>query len=89
MSDPPDTGGPGEVAIASALRDPAVTGAIVGVRNPNQLNDIVGTVDLDLSTDEIVEIEKNTAEEKSHAGLSGGKANIAYSRQCVGFGCRV
>jgi aryl-alcohol dehydrogenase-like predicted oxidoreductase len=39
---------PGEVAIAWTLRNPAVTGAIVGVRNPRQVDGIIGAADLQL-----------------------------------------
>jgi aryl-alcohol dehydrogenase-like predicted oxidoreductase len=43
----------GEVAIAWTLRLSAVTGAIVGGRNPDQVNGIVGASDFRLSEDEI------------------------------------
>lgn len=48
---------PGEVAIAWALRLPAVTGVIVGARNGKQVEGIVGAADLNLSRQEIMEIE--------------------------------
>ena len=48
---------PGEVAIAWALRLPAVTGVIVGARNAKQVEGIVGAADLKLSRQEITEIE--------------------------------
>jgi aryl-alcohol dehydrogenase-like predicted oxidoreductase len=48
---------PGEVAIAWTLRNPAVTGAIVGARNAKQIDGIVGGATLRLSPDEIEEIE--------------------------------
>jgi aryl-alcohol dehydrogenase-like predicted oxidoreductase len=48
---------PGEVAIAWTLHHPAVTGAIVGARNPGQLNGIIGGANLHLSEEEIAEIE--------------------------------
>jgi aryl-alcohol dehydrogenase-like predicted oxidoreductase len=47
----------GEVAIAWTLHHPAVTGAIVGARNPAQLDGIVGAASLHLSDEEIDEIE--------------------------------
>jgi len=47
----------GEVAIAWTLHHPAVTAAIVGARNPDQLDGIVGAANLHLSDEEIVEIE--------------------------------
>jgi aryl-alcohol dehydrogenase-like predicted oxidoreductase len=48
---------PGEVAIAWTLRNPAVTGAIVGVRSARQVSGIAGAADLPLSSDELDEIE--------------------------------
>ena len=48
---------PGEVAIAWTLRNPAVTGAIVGVRSAQQVSGIIGAADVRLSTDEVFEIE--------------------------------
>lgn len=47
----------GEVAIAWTLRYPAVTGAIVGVRNPRQVQGIIGADEFHLSASEIEEIE--------------------------------
>ncbi|MEI9997984.1 MAG: aldo/keto reductase [Verrucomicrobiota bacterium] len=47
----------GEVAIAWTLRQPAVTGAIVGARNAKQLDGIIGGGDLVLTKEEIAEIE--------------------------------
>lgn len=46
----------GEVAIAWTLRHPAVTGAIVGARNPGQVDGFVGAMDFRLSETEIEEI---------------------------------
>jgi aryl-alcohol dehydrogenase-like predicted oxidoreductase len=48
---------PGEVAIAWTLRHPAVTGAIVGGRSPEQVDGFVGAADLRLSADDIADIE--------------------------------
>jgi aryl-alcohol dehydrogenase-like predicted oxidoreductase len=48
---------PGEVAIAWTLRQPAVTGAIVGGRNAEQVDGIIGAGEFRLSKDEIDEIE--------------------------------
>jgi aryl-alcohol dehydrogenase-like predicted oxidoreductase len=48
---------PGEVAIAWTLRHPAITGAIVGGRNPKQVEGIIGAGEFRLSDDEINEIE--------------------------------
>ena len=49
---------PGEVAIAWTLRNPAVTGAIVGVRSPRQVSGIAGAPDVRLSPDDMQEIEQ-------------------------------
>jgi aryl-alcohol dehydrogenase-like predicted oxidoreductase len=48
---------PGEVAIAWTLRDPVVTGAIVGMRSAAQARQIVRSAEFRLSPDEILEIE--------------------------------
>ncbi len=48
----------GEVAIAWTLRRPEVTGAIVGVRTPEQVAGVIGAEEFRLSQEEIVEIEQ-------------------------------
>ena len=48
---------PAEVAIAWTLRRPEVTGAIVGARRPEQVEEIIGAADFRLSEDEIAELE--------------------------------
>lgn len=48
---------PGEVAIAWVLHNPAVTGAIVGARNAKQAGGVMRADELQLSADEIREIE--------------------------------
>lgn len=48
---------PAEVAIAWTLKHPAVTGAIVGARRPDQVDGVVGAADLKLDDAEIGEIE--------------------------------
>jgi aryl-alcohol dehydrogenase-like predicted oxidoreductase len=49
---------PGEVAIAWTLRNPAVTGAIVGVRSSQQVSGVAGAPDVRLSPDDMLEIEQ-------------------------------
>ena len=49
---------PGEIAIAWTLRNPAVTGAIVGVRNAEQVSGIAGAADIQLSVKDVREIER-------------------------------
>lgn len=48
---------PGEVAIAWTLRQPAVTGAIVGARSAAQVDGFLGAADFRLTAEEIAEIE--------------------------------
>jgi aryl-alcohol dehydrogenase-like predicted oxidoreductase len=48
---------PGEVAIAWVLRNPAITGAIVGARSAKQVEGIVGAADLRLAAEDVAEIE--------------------------------
>ena len=48
---------PAEVALAWTLHNPAVTGAIVGLRRADQVQGVVGTLSFRLSPDEISDIE--------------------------------
>ena len=48
---------PGEVALAWCLRHPAVTAAIVGVRNPGQVQGVTGALTFRLAPGEIEEIQ--------------------------------
>ena len=47
----------GEAALAWALANPVVTGAIVGVRNAEQVKGIIGGMEFRLSKEEIAELE--------------------------------
>jgi aryl-alcohol dehydrogenase-like predicted oxidoreductase len=49
---------PGEVALAWTLRRPEVTGAIVGLRSPKQVDGVIGAADFRLSSGEVGEIAK-------------------------------
>jgi aryl-alcohol dehydrogenase-like predicted oxidoreductase len=49
---------PGEIAIAWTLRNPAVTGAIVGARNARQADGVMRAGELRLSDKEVNEIEE-------------------------------
>jgi len=49
---------PGEVAIAWTLRNPAVTGAIIGIRSAQQVSGIAGAAAVKLSPNDILEIEQ-------------------------------
>jgi aryl-alcohol dehydrogenase-like predicted oxidoreductase len=53
----------GETAIAWTLRNPAVTGAIVGVRNAKQVQGIIGAAEFRLSSSEIEQIEAACGEQ--------------------------
>lgn len=57
---------PGEVAIAWTLNNPAVTGAIVGVRRPSQVAGIIGAGSFRLNQDEATEIEAFFAKSAAH-----------------------
>ena len=48
---------PGAVAVAWTLRNPAVDGAIVGFRGPDQVGAIVGAANLELTDEDLDEIE--------------------------------
>jgi aryl-alcohol dehydrogenase-like predicted oxidoreductase len=47
----------GQIAIAWTLRHPAVTAAIVGARNPKQVEQVIAAADLDLTPKDLAEIE--------------------------------
>jgi aryl-alcohol dehydrogenase-like predicted oxidoreductase len=47
----------GEVAIAWTLRNPAITGAIVGMRSPKQVDGVIGALEFRLTAQETGEIE--------------------------------
>jgi len=49
--------GPGEVAIAWVLKNPAITGAIVGARNAKQADGVMRAGEIKLTTEETAEIE--------------------------------
>jgi aryl-alcohol dehydrogenase-like predicted oxidoreductase len=49
---------PAEVAIAWVLRNPAVTGAIVGARRPGQVKEFVGAAVFRPGADDVAEIER-------------------------------
>jgi aryl-alcohol dehydrogenase-like predicted oxidoreductase len=48
---------PGAVAVAWTLRNPAVDGAIVGFRRPDQVDPILTAANLELTDQDIAEIE--------------------------------
>ncbi|MEA2220767.1 MAG: hypothetical protein QOJ35_3393 [Solirubrobacteraceae bacterium] len=48
---------PGAVAIAWTLRDPAVDGAIVGLRRPAQVDDLAAAATLEISDEDAAELE--------------------------------
>jgi aryl-alcohol dehydrogenase-like predicted oxidoreductase len=48
---------PGAVAVAWTLRNPAVDGAIVGFRRPDQVDPIVPAANLELTDEDVAEIE--------------------------------
>jgi aryl-alcohol dehydrogenase-like predicted oxidoreductase len=48
---------PGQIAVAWVLRNPAVTAAIVGARSPQQVEQNIGAADLNLTDEDVAEIE--------------------------------
>ncbi len=52
---------PGEVAISWTLRNPSVTGAIVGARTPEQIEGVIAAGDFRLTPEEIAEVEGRQA----------------------------
>jgi aryl-alcohol dehydrogenase-like predicted oxidoreductase len=54
---------PGEVAIAWTLKNPAVTGAIVGIRSEAQVNGIAGAPDVRLSPEELWQIKQTLTQQ--------------------------
>ena len=48
---------PGAVAIAWTLQNPAVDGAIVGFRSPEQVDPLIDAANLELSAEDITTIE--------------------------------
>jgi aryl-alcohol dehydrogenase-like predicted oxidoreductase len=55
----------GEVAIAWTLREPVVTGAIVGARSPEQIDGVIGAGTFRLSSEESLEIDRLLAAAKA------------------------
>jgi aryl-alcohol dehydrogenase-like predicted oxidoreductase len=53
---------PGEVAIAWTLKNPAVTSAIVGMRNAKQVDGVIGAADFRLTPEEAAELEAYMAQ---------------------------
>jgi aryl-alcohol dehydrogenase-like predicted oxidoreductase len=51
---------PGAIAVAWTLRNPAVDGAIVGFRRPDQVDPILVAANLELSAGEVAVIEGST-----------------------------
>jgi aryl-alcohol dehydrogenase-like predicted oxidoreductase len=51
---------PGAVAVAWTLHNPAVDGAIVGFRRPDQVDPILAAAGLELTTEDLYEIESET-----------------------------
>ena len=54
---PTGTARPGAVAVAWTLRNPAVDGAIVGFRRPDQVDPIIAAAGLELTSEDVAEIE--------------------------------
>ncbi len=57
---------PGEVAIAWTLKNPTITGAIVGFRSPKQVSGIMGAAEFVLPSTEMAEIEDALKRERAN-----------------------
>jgi aryl-alcohol dehydrogenase-like predicted oxidoreductase len=49
------------LAVAWTLRNPAVTGAIVGVRSAQQVDGAIGAAEIQLNSNDLLEIEQAMA----------------------------
>lgn len=49
----------GEAAIAWTLHHPAITGSIVGIRTPGQVDGVIGALDFRLTASEVSELDSN------------------------------
>jgi aryl-alcohol dehydrogenase-like predicted oxidoreductase len=65
---------PAQVAIAWILRRPEITAAIVGLRRPSQVEDIVPAADIVLCEEDIATIEKILQERESRLLALQGEA---------------
>jgi aryl-alcohol dehydrogenase-like predicted oxidoreductase len=70
---------PAEVAVAWVLREPAVTGAIVGARRPDQVEGLVGAADFRLTSRELGEIEAFFAQ-RPRDTLMNASARVAATK---------
>jgi len=61
---------PGQVAVAWVLRNPAVTAAIVGARNAQQVERNVGAAELELTEEDVVEIEGRNLKETNQVAAA-------------------
>ncbi len=61
---------PGEAAIAWTLANPAVSGAIVGARSPEQVDTLIGAAEFRLTESELGEIEEFFKQRKSTSSVS-------------------
>src|ERR1019366_8562025 len=91
---------PGEIAIAWTLSNPAVTGAIVGVRSAQQVSGIAGAADIRLSVEDVREIDRRLTARAARVSTHGPSPSavakrhsrhlqlqriIPWERRCSGF----
>ena len=71
-----------QLAIAWGLRLPALTAVLVGAKNPNQVQEHLGGVDLELGPDEISRIERFCSQRlrANQTSLRSGPSPICASR---------
>ena len=68
---------PGAVAIAWTLRNPAVDGAIVGLRRPDQVDVLVPAASLELSDEDVADLEGGSMTAIGFVGLGAMGSRIA------------
>jgi aryl-alcohol dehydrogenase-like predicted oxidoreductase len=63
---------PGAVAVAWTLKHPAVTGAIVGARRPEQIDELVKASEIELADDELESAQPSGSAQREATSRGGG-----------------
>ena len=79
---------PGAVAVAWTLRNPAVDGAITGFRRPAQVDPILAAADLELTGQDVAEIEAGELKVDEHDTRSDSWAWAPWARRWPAACCR-
>ena len=73
-----------QVALAWLLKQPVVTSALFGARNPEQVNDNVGATEVDLSADDIAKINEAGQPVEPYDGIMQTKMAMAERKPYAG-----